>query len=154
MGVVLCSGCGGNSGSTADPGTDGELDNVQIQPAPGSTFIPQNTRFLLSWTTEKPPPRSFTVALRRYREARGEEPREVETQRTELNRQGDSFVWELRRRDSFELDAGGVYYLELVGGGQFIYATYIVSDDRSISPRSQAQGTTGTEEGTHTVTLP
>ena len=135
-GIVGCGGTRRRTPSVANPGTGGSLRSVQIRPTPGTTFISRNTIFELSWTEEDPPPSSFSVALRRYREARGEEDREIETQVTELNQEGDSFVWTLRRRDNFDLDVGGVYFLELVSAGETVFATYIVSNDRSVETRA------------------
>lgn len=155
------AGCGGTrrrGPSVANPGTGGSLRSVQIRPTPGTTFIPRNTIFELSWTEENPPPSSFSASLRRYKEARGEEARTIETQVTELNRQGDSFIWTLRRRDNFDLDQGGVYFLELVSSGETVYATYIVTNDRSVEPPSEeasVSNASGRSVGTvHTVVLP
>lgn len=159
--VTGITGCGGTrrrGPSVANPGTGGSLRSVQIRPTPGTTFIPRNTIFELSWSAENPPPSSFSAALRRYKEARGDEERIIETQVTELTRQGDSFVWSLRRRDNFDLDIGGVYFLELVSSGETVYATYIVSNDRSVETRSEEPAvahTGGKSVGAvHTVHIP
>lgn len=163
--AVLLSGCSGTrrrGPSVAEPGTTGSLSTVRIQPTPGTTFIARSTIFRLVWNADLPPPSVFSASLRRYKEARGEEPRTIDTQVTELVREGDDYVWLLRRRDGFDLDQNGVYYLELTGGGETVLATYIISGDRSqatptIASEPPASWNTGAEANgksvgeTHTV---
>jgi hypothetical protein len=157
-GSIGCGGTRRRGPSVANPGTGGELRSVQIRPTPGTTFISRNTIFEFSWSEENPPPSSFSAALRRYKEARGEEDRVIETQVTELTRQGDSFIWTLKRRDNFDLDSGGVYFLELVSSGESVFATYIVSNDRSVETRSEEKAVSnagGKSVGAvHTVEIP
>lgn len=158
--LLFVSGCGGGRSSdtsTVETGVGqngGSLRTVQITPVPGTAFISRGTTFRLAWTPENPPPPTFEAALIRYKEARGEEPRTLETQRTQLDRQGDSFVWELQRTDDFDLDASGVYYLQLrSSGGDEVLATYLVSSDRSTGTAVPAAETRPGITGalTHTV---
>jgi hypothetical protein len=157
-GITGCGGTRRRGPSVANPGTNGSLRAVQIRPTPGATFISRNTIFEFSWTEDDPPPSSFSAALRRYKEARGEEARVIETQVTELTRQGDSFIWTLKRRDNFDLDSGGVYFLELVSSGESVFATYIVSNDRSVETRTEEKFVTNTGGKSvgmvHTVEIP
>jgi|GEM_PF-3157424 hypothetical protein len=113
------------------PGTGGSLRGLTISPAPGSVFIRRNTTFTLAWNGEIPPPSQFTVALRRYQEARGGEARKDEEQRIFVNRQGNANAWTVGRTDNFLLDPGGVYYLEVVAPGEApVRAAYIISAER------------------------
>lgn len=109
----------------------GRLSDVQISPAPGALFIPRGTAFQIAWSAAAPPPPQVTVRLWRYQEARGGEPRLVGKKPLDPPaRQGNAFVWNIKRRDSFDLDQGGVYFLELDAGGEKIRAACIVSNDR------------------------
>ncbi|HVK06097.1 MAG TPA: hypothetical protein VM490_21690 [Armatimonadaceae bacterium] len=113
------------------PGTGGNLSGLTISPAPGSVFIRRNTAFTLAWNGAVPPPSRFTVALRRYEEPRGGEPKNDVEQRITVTRQGNSNAWSVTRSDNFLLDTGGVYYLEVVAPGEVpVRAAYIISADR------------------------
>jgi len=142
LGAAIAGCGGGNKGATTDTGSpDGSLLNVQIWPPPGTTFISRATRFTLEWTNDEPPPPTFTAALRRYSENCDDGSDScTSTQKTVLTRQGDSYVWEVSRKDDFLLDRAGVYYLQLDSGSDEINAAYIVtSDDRAQSASSAAK---------------
>jgi hypothetical protein len=135
--TAFTAGCGGGDGkgNKVETGTgDGSLAGVTVSPPPGATFISRATRFRVSWPAGYTPPPSFTVQLRRYKEARGEEERDVSTQRTELNRVGDSYTWDLKRADDFGLDPSGVYFVQIDAGPEQVMASYIVSSERSQKP--------------------
>ena len=137
--VVSSSGCGGGKKkeATADTGTQsGSLTTVQITPAPGTAYVSRSTTFRLAWTSSNPPPPSFTAALVRYKESGGSSS--TDTQASTLTRQGDSFTWDLKRADNFDLEAPGVYYVELNSGPEQVRATYIVATDRSVPIASPA----------------
>ena len=136
-GVFALSGCGGGSGSTSDfnnvsTGQNGSLADVQVGPPAGSTYISKATTFQVSWPDAYPPPSEFGIALRRYKEARGGESKAVETQKIDVNRQGNSFAWNVARKDKFDLDGEGVYYLEISSPGSSNgRAAYIADANRS-----------------------
>lgn len=109
----------------------GSLSGVIISPATGSVFIAKTTAFFLSWNGATPPPAQFTVGLRRFQEARGGEDKSDTEQVVTVTRQGNTNSWQVKRRDNFNLDTGGVYYLELTAPGEStVRAAYIVSSDR------------------------
>jgi hypothetical protein len=76
------------------------------------------------------------VSLHRYQEARGGQSRSDTTQKIEVLNLGGN-AWNVRRRDNFNLDQDGVYYLRLTTpGGQQIQSAYIVTGTpRSVSTR-------------------
>lgn len=116
---------------TVRPGTSGRLDGVSVSPTPGSVFIPKGTTFQVSWQGPTPPPSEFAVALRRYKEPRGSDIGSDEEQRITVTQQGSGFVWNVKRRDNFDMDVNGVYYLEVTAPGENpVRAAYIVSGDR------------------------
>jgi hypothetical protein len=116
---------------TVNTGGNGSLNGLFVSPDTGSVFIAKTTNFLLSWNGPTPPPAQFTVALRRFKEARGGEDREDQEQAISVTRQGSSNTWLVKRRDNFLLDTGGVYYLEIAAPGEGpARAAYIVSSDR------------------------
>jgi hypothetical protein len=140
-------GCGGGSTekkATVETGSEnGFLRSVKISPPPGSPFISKQTRFYLSWEDGTLPPPSFTVVLVRYKEASDEDPEDdidaessITEQRTQVVRQGTSNIWEVSRTDDFDLDQGGVYYLQLNSGPIEVLAAYIVRNDgrSTVSP--------------------
>ncbi len=117
-------------GATINTGTgSGQLASVQVSPTPGGVYIPRSSIFQLTWPTGTTPPPSFSVTLWRYKEARGISGRAVEEQPiADPTRTGSSFVWTIRRRDSQELDPGGVYFLELRAPGETdVRAAFIIS---------------------------
>ena len=137
---LVLPGCGGGKKeATADTGTQsGSLSTVQITPAPGGVFVSRSTTFRLAWTAANPPPPNFTAALIRYKEDGNSSS--SDTQSSNLNRQGDSFVWDLKRSSNFDLESPAVYYVELTSGPEQVRVAYIVSSDRAvpISPTSPA----------------
>jgi hypothetical protein len=79
----------------------------------------------------------------RYKEASDEDPEDdidaessITEQRTQVVRQGTSNIWEVSRTDDFDLDQGGVYYLQLNSGPIEVLAAYIVRNDgrSTVSP--------------------
>lgn len=135
VGVIGCgSGSGGNNsngGVTINTGSSsGSLSNATTNPGPGEVFIPAASTFNISFPFG-PPPRQFTVFLRRFLEPIGGESFDTPTQAIEVS-QVNSTTWNVRRRNNFDLDLGGVYFLELVAsGGQSERFVYIVSKNRS-----------------------
>jgi len=131
--VLLLVGCGGNNGhdfNTTQTGTRaGSLADMLISPAPGSAFISRDTAFTLTWSDGTTPPPEFTVSLERYTE----DGDSSSPQKTDLTREGDSYTWDLSRSNNFELDSPGVYYLDIQSGAEEVFATYIVSGERSES---------------------
>jgi hypothetical protein len=157
LGAVALPGCGGGGGTRTEVDTGspaGDLRAVQISPAPGSVYISKETTFRLSWP-QRNAPATFTVELMRYREARGGEERSVEGQRTRLDRQGDAFVWDLKRTDNFTLDDDGVYFLRLRSGPDEVQAAYIVAGGRALAAPTRATGEEPTigDSVRHTVTV-
>lgn len=117
-------------GVTINTGTgSGQLGSVQISPTTGTVYLPRASTFQITWPEGTTPPPSFEVRLWRYKEARSGASRSVEEQAlSDPARVGSSYTWTFRRRDSVELDGGGVYYLELRAPGQTdVRAAYIVS---------------------------
>ena len=137
-GAVALSGCGGGGGggettnfTNIKTGQNGSLANVQIGPTAGSTYISRATIFQVSWPDATPPPSEFGIALRRYKEARGGESKSVEAQAIDVNRQSNSFSWNVSRR-GLDLDSEGVYFLELNSPGSSNgRAAFIVDNKRS-----------------------
>lgn len=141
------AGCGGgsknNDTATVKPGTNGNLSAVTVGPTVNRVFIGRSTPFSASWASNNPPPSEFTVRLQRYLEERGGEPRRIVSQPILIEQQGNSFQWAIRRRDGFDLDAGGAYYLQLTSpGGQEKLVTYIAGADRSQDVPGSSSGTT------------
>lgn len=139
-GLLFTAGCGGGGGggggnqndSVIRTETNGRLQAVRIGPAPGAVFVSRSSTFQIEWPSNDPPPAEFTVELNRYQEPRGAAPRVITPQPVTVTRQGGSYLWNIRRRDNFELDGGGVYFLRLQSpGGQQVLATFIASNDRS-----------------------
>ena len=120
MGGLMLTGCGGGGGgngsSDISTGASGRLQNVQIGPRAGSALVSPATTFQLSWTAAAPPPATFGVLLRRYLEPRGGESKDTSTQNIFVSQQGPGFVYNVGRKDGFQLDVGGVYYLNLHSG--------------------------------------
>ena len=118
---------GNQSTQTVSPGMGGSLSGLTIVPAPGSVNIPKNTAFVLSWAGPTPPPSQFTVALHRYKEARGTDTGGNEEQNITVSGQGVN-VWRVRRKDDYDLESDGTYYLEVSAPGQDpVRAVYITS---------------------------
>lgn len=114
---------------TIKPGSSGSLGGLTITPSPGSVFISKQATFQVAWLGTNPPPPEFTVALRRFKEPRGTDNGSDEEQKITVT-QGTGFVWNIKRRDNFDLDRSGVYYLEVTAPGENpIRAAYIVSSD-------------------------
>ncbi|MEI6431898.1 MAG: hypothetical protein WCP07_06930 [bacterium] len=151
-GTVLLSGCGGGSSNSSDfsnisTGQNGRLEDGVLGPSGGSTFISTGTVFQLSWPGA-PPPNEFGVALRRYKEARGGEDKEVSTQRIDVRREGNSNAWNIARRDNFDLDREGVYYLEGISTGSAnIRKAFIVASGRAKDSRDIGTGGNGSLAG-------
>lgn len=115
---------GGRSVST---GQTGSLNGVQISPTPGTVFLPKHTTFTVKWPAGTTPPPVFDVNLVRYKEARGGQARDVSTQKIDITAAGTN-TWTVARQDNFDLDEGGVYYVEVTAAGSnSVRATYIVS---------------------------
>ncbi len=156
--LIHSTGCGGGGKkeATAETGTQaGSVTTVEISPAPGTVFIGRSTVFQLAWTRNAPPP-TFTAVLVRYKDADGS----GSDQRTTLTRQGESYVWTLKRDGDYDLEAPGTYYVELTDGAEYYRAAYIVSRDRSVPITKTADPvpsatTTGDGDTTtvHTVTV-
>lgn len=153
-GAVTLSGCGGGSGNSGDftnvtnTGGNGRLENANVGPSPGSTFISTSTVFQISWPNSAPPPSEFGVALRRYKEKRGGEDKEISTQKIEVNRQGNSFAWNVSRTSGTDLDRDGVYYLEGSSpGSSNVRAAFIVASGRAEKGRDIDTGGNGSLAG-------
>jgi len=122
LGGLAPAGCGGGGGgsgggsSDITTGASGRLQDVQIGPRAGTAFVSPATVFQLSWAAAAPPPATFGVLLRRYQEPRGGQSKDTGAQNISVTRQGQSFVYNVARRDGFQLDSGGVYYLDLHSG--------------------------------------
>lgn len=114
-GVGVSTGSGG-----------GSLANAVLEPAPGTVYIPKSTDFVLRWPNGATPPANFDVQLRRYKEQRGTDEGGDSEQRIEIDRLGSDNAWRIRRRDDFDLDGAGVYYLEITSGSDQTRAAYIV----------------------------
>jgi hypothetical protein len=73
------------------------------------------------------------VSLKRYQEPIGGESLSVSNQRIDVSKSADTlYGWNIRRRDNFDMDRGGVYFLELsADGGQLSRRAFIVSRNRS-----------------------
>jgi hypothetical protein len=105
-----------------------------IRPAPGAFSISRDTVFRLEWPEGTTPPPEFTVRLYKYQDERGVDfPRENVVQETRLTRLGDRFAWDLVRSSNLALDSGGVYYLQVKAGTEEVFASYIVSVNRSVN---------------------
>ena len=118
---------GNQSTQTIRPGTGGSLSGLTLNPAPGAVNIPKNTAFVLSWSGTVPPPSEFTVALHRYKEPRGTDTGSNEEQNITVSGQGVN-VWRVRRKDDYDLETDGTYYLEVSSPGQDpVRAVYIAS---------------------------
>ncbi len=139
-GAIGCGGGGDDGGAsgfdiqTGVGGSGGDLNTVAISPSPGSVFVGRATPFNIAWNGTALPPLEFSARLQRYLEPIGGESRSVTSQDITVSRVGQSFAYNIRRRDDFDLDGGGVYYLELTApGGQTVRSTYIASNNRSAS---------------------
>ena len=150
-GALTLAGCGGggNNDSASDAvtvktETDGRVADGFLAPRPGQAFISRTTVFQIAWESTNPPPAQWKAALRRYREALGGESRDISTQKVTVDRVGTDYRWNIRRRDSFQLDTSGIYFLELsdtVGG--FEQIAYMVDESRSAGTRSVTVSTGG-----------
>jgi hypothetical protein len=128
------SGCGSGGGSSTpeiDTGGNGRLENVSVGPSPGSTYISTATVFQASWNAAFPPPAQYNVALKRYHENSGSPS--TDDQKITIQRQGSTFIWNIQRKDNFDLDQRGVYYLELTSpsSSRVARAAYIVAAGRT-----------------------
>lgn len=149
--AAAIAGCGGGSStaSTDTGSSEGSLATVQISPPPGTTFISRSTKFYLSWDAQTPPPPSFTATLVRYSESCSDSSSGDQfcskAQKTVLTRIGSGYTWEVKRKDDYALDQGGVYYLQLDAGPEEILATYLVTSDGRAAQKA-ALSTTPTVE--------
>lgn len=154
----LLTGCGGggggNGGGSSDitTGANGRLQDVQIGPRAGAAFVSPATVFQLSWAAPAPPPASFGVLLRRYREPRGGQSKDTGPQNISVTQQGAAFVYNVARRDGFQLDTGGVYYLDLhSGAGDTQQAAFIADGGPTVAGNQSTQtlspGTNGSLSG-------
>ena len=148
--LPLLSGCG-SSGNTAKTGTiTGTLADMLIQPTPGAFSISRATVFRLEWPEGTTPPPTFDVGLYRYTDGSSTDSTSGGTiQDTKFTRLGDRFIWDLERTGGGLLDSGGVYYIKVKASSEEVYATYIVSVNRSVAPPvikdpSQGAGMVGT----------
>lgn len=143
VGVIGCGG-GGNSsnsgGATINTNFNGSLSNVtSTSPVPGAVFISRGSSFTIDFPFGDPP-RSFTVLLRRFLEPIGGESFSTPSQAIEINQINEK-SWNIRRRNNFELDAGGVYFLDLIAsGGQQERFVYIVGSNRSVTENPNTGG--------------
>jgi hypothetical protein len=112
---------------TINPGTNGFLEDVIVSPRPGSVFVSRSQVFQLRWTGAFPPPSTFTVFLRRYKEPRGDDDgSDTEQQITLTDRfNGTDFVWDLVRRDNFLLESDATYYIQINSGPNTVRYTFI-----------------------------
>jgi hypothetical protein len=150
--LPVLTGCGGGKEKEAAVVTgseDGFLRTVKINPPPGSSFISKQTKFYLSWEDGDTPPPSFTAVLVRYTEPDDSDITDNTTeQRTQVIRQGTQNIWEVSRTDGFDLDRGGVYYLQLKSGQVEVLAAYIVRSDGRSTLLSRDQDTENADTGT------
>lgn len=143
IGVI---GCGGgknssNEGSrTITTGFNGSLSNATtINPSPGAVFIGRGSDFTLDFPFGDPP-REFSVALRRFLEPIGGQPFQTPSQAIDVTQIGDR-RWRIQRRDNFDLDSGGVYFLELSApGGQQERFVFIADSTRAVTERPNTGG--------------
>jgi len=148
---AVSSGCGGSGSSSnsgeIDTGGNGRLENVSVGPSPGSTFISTATVFQASWNALTPPPSQYKIALRRYQENGGSPS--IEDQKISVSRQGSDFRWNIQRKDNFDLDQNGVYYLELTSPSSNLAAraAYIVASGRTVPSRFINTGGNGSLSG-------
>jgi len=142
FGAVGCGGGGGDDNGSAAGfdiqtgvgGSGGDLNTVAISPTPGTVFVGRATPINIAWNGTAVPPAEFSARLQRYLEPLGGERRDVSSQNITVTRVGQSFAYNIKRRDNFDLDSGGVYYLELTApGGQTVRSTFIASNNRSAS---------------------
>ena len=115
----------------------GRITNTAISPAPGAVDIGRGTTFRLSWPLGNPPA-SFSVELFRYTEADEDGDQSTDVQLTDLERQGEQFVWDLEPANSSDLENGGVYFLRLRSGPDEVEAAYIVSGFRAVPAATPA----------------
>jgi hypothetical protein len=114
--------------SRVTTGGNGSLSSVQVSPAPGTVALPKGSPLRLTWPNSSPPA-SFEVNLVRYQEARGGEDHREYTQPVTITQTGTN-QWDVKRRDNFDLDEGGVYYLEVTAPGENpVRAAYLISND-------------------------
>jgi hypothetical protein len=119
------------------------LRDVVLSPEAGATFISRSDFIELQWPNGNPPA-EFTVRLQRFLEPRGGEGREIRSQKivVEAGNSGISGApWIIRRRDDFDLDPRGVYYIELTSPGQQTerYA-FIVDPTRAVTINTGTNG--------------
>jgi len=166
--VCLLVGCNGGNGGTrqsVETGTtSGSLRNVEIYPPSGAAYISRGTTFRISWVEGTTPPPSFEVELYRYKEPYdcdcstedtdcSDGSRETDGKGTELNRQGDSYVWDLDPNN--DMDRGGVYFVYIKSGAEEYRATYLITtDDRAeeAAPAPKTVSTQGESAERHVVT--
>jgi hypothetical protein len=132
--LALTGGCGSGGGDNSadiNTGGNGRLENVSVGPTPGSTYISTSTVFQASWNAASPPPSQYRVALRRYKENSGSPS--IDDQKIDVQRQGNDFRWNIQRKDGFDLDQRGIYYLELTSPSSSLAAraAYIVAAGRT-----------------------
>ena len=143
MGVGL-AGCGSGSkknsdGQTIQTNGNGRVQDVVVDSGGRSVFIVRTQDIVIDWPDGNPPAQ-FTVFLRRFKENRGGEPLDITTQKIDVTQINGS-KWLIKRRDSFDLDAGGVYYLEVGSPGQTAQRfVFIVGNDRSVTVNPNTGG--------------
>ena len=109
----------------------GNLADAVISPDPGTCFIPKGTTFQITWPSFAPPPQDFQVNLWRFKEAIGTQSLDTSTQKIDVTQVGSSYTYNVHRRSNFDMDVGGVYFLELTAAGQNpVRAVYIISSDQ------------------------
>ena len=112
---------------TVGTGTGGDVEDVAITPRPGSAFLSRNQGFRLRWAAAAPPPSTFTAALHRYKEARGDESDSDDEQEITLTQrsEGGDYVWDLTRRDNFLLEPDATYYIRVESGPRTLRYAYL-----------------------------
>ncbi len=152
LGSLALTGCGGGGGgshgsSDISTGAMGRLQDVQIGPRTGSAFISPAATFQLSWSAAAPPPATFGVLLHRYQEPRGGESKDTGTQNVTVSQQGAGFVYNVARSDGFQLDTGGVYFLDLHSGAGDTQQAAFIADGGPTVADNQSTQTVGTGAG-------
>lgn len=138
FGLAGCGG-GGSPNDTVRTSGTGRVADVRVTPEPGATFIGRAESFVLEWPDGNPPA-EFNVTLHRFLEPRGGQQRETPIQTTIITSLGPS-RWSVERRDGFDLDNRGVYYVQLASPGQTtVRFAFIVQDDRSVTVDPETNG--------------
>lgn len=129
--ALLLSSCGGSTRHTIATNTTGSLQGIDFVPADHTLRVNTGTKCRVYWHTGYSPPSQFVVSLKKV-SLTGKK----ESVRTELNKVGDGYVWELA--PVIRLSAECVYFIEVDAAPEYEISMFLTEPDGARSPGGTA----------------